>query len=92
MIDIDEMLRAAMRWGAADVHLVVPAPSMLRLCNELVPIGHEPLPPAKKQSRICLKASYLRNSDSLFTGSLSSTSLIVSPELAYKLLQRAILY
>jgi len=46
MIDIDEMLRAAMQWGATDVHLVVPASPMLRLYNELVPIGHEPLTPA----------------------------------------------
>ena len=45
-MDIDEMLRAAMQWGATDVHLVVPAPPMLRLNSELVPIGNEPLTPA----------------------------------------------
>lgn len=45
-MDIDEMLKAAMQWGATDVHLVVPAPPMLRLNNELVPVGNEPLTPA----------------------------------------------
>ena len=45
-MDINELLRAAMQWGATDVHLVVPAPPMLRLCHELVPIDREPLTPA----------------------------------------------
>jgi len=44
-MDIEELLRAAMQWGATDVHLVVPAPPMLRLYHELVPIGSEPLTP-----------------------------------------------
>jgi len=45
-MDLNEMLKAAMQWGATDVHLVVPAPPMLRLNCELVPIGNEPLTPA----------------------------------------------
>src|SRR4030042_6514974 len=35
-----------MQWGATEVHLGVPAPPMLRLNSELVPIGNEPLTPA----------------------------------------------
>jgi twitching motility protein PilT len=45
-MDINEMLKAAMQWGATDVHLVVQASPMLRLNCELVPIGNEPLTPA----------------------------------------------
>ena len=45
-MDINKILRAAMQWGASDVHLVVPAYTMLRLCHELVPTGDEPLTPS----------------------------------------------
>jgi len=44
-VDIDELLRVAMQWGASDVHLVVPACPMLRISHELVPMGNEPLTP-----------------------------------------------
>ena len=44
-MDIDELLRVAMQWGASDVHLVVPACPMLRISHELVPMGNEPLTP-----------------------------------------------
>ncbi len=44
-MDIDELLRVAMHWGASDVHLVVPACPVLRLYHELVPMGDEPLSP-----------------------------------------------
>ena len=38
--------RQCSEWGATDVHLGVPASPTLRLYNELVPIGREPLTPA----------------------------------------------
>ena len=44
-MDITELLHIAMQWGATDVHLGVPACPMLRICNELVPFGEEPLTP-----------------------------------------------
>jgi len=44
-VDIDELLRVAMHWGATDVHLVVPARPVLRLWHELVPMADEPLTP-----------------------------------------------
>ena len=46
-MEIDELLRVAMQWRASDVHLVVPAPPMLRLSNELVPISGELLTPSE---------------------------------------------
>lgn len=45
IMDIDELLRIAMRWGASDVHMAVPACPMLRVCSELVPVGDESLTP-----------------------------------------------
>lgn len=44
-MEIDELLRVAMNWGATDVHLVVPACPLLRLYHELTPMGDEPLTP-----------------------------------------------
>jgi len=44
-MDINGLLEVAMQWGASDVHLGVPACPMLRLCNELIPFGNEPLTP-----------------------------------------------
>jgi twitching motility protein PilT len=44
-MNVDELLRVAMQWGANDIHLVVPAPPMLRLNHELVPVSGELLSP-----------------------------------------------
>ena len=44
-MDIDELLRIAMQWGATDVHLVVPACPVLRLSHELMPMGEAQLTP-----------------------------------------------
>lgn len=44
-MDIDELLRMAMQWTASDVHMAVPSCPMLRICNELVPVGDEALTP-----------------------------------------------
>ncbi len=44
-MDINGLLEVAMQWGASDVHFGVPACPMLRLCNELIPFGNEPLTP-----------------------------------------------
>jgi twitching motility protein PilT len=46
-MEIDELLRVAMQWGASDVHLVVSAPPMLRLNHELVPVSSELMTPAE---------------------------------------------
>jgi twitching motility protein PilT len=46
-MNFDELLRTAMQWGANDVHLVVPAPPMLRLNHELVPVSGELLTPSE---------------------------------------------
>ena len=42
-METDELLRVAMQWGAADVHLVASSPPMFRLNNELVPASGEVL-------------------------------------------------
>ena len=44
-MEIDELLRVAMNWGATDVHLVVPACPVLRLSHELTPMGDAALTP-----------------------------------------------
>jgi hypothetical protein len=46
-MEVDELLRVAMQWGANDVHLVVPASPMLRLNHELVPVSGELLTPSE---------------------------------------------
>jgi twitching motility protein PilT len=45
-VDFDELLRTAMQWSASDVHLVVPASPVLRICNELVAADDEALTPS----------------------------------------------
>ena len=45
-MDIVELLKTAMQWGASDVHLVAPACPTLRMNHEIVPIGGEPLTPS----------------------------------------------
>ena len=44
-MEIDELLRIAMNWGATDVHLVVPACPVFRLSHELTPMGDAALTP-----------------------------------------------
>jgi len=44
-MNIDELLKTAMQWGASDVHLAVPATPMYRMQHQLVPAGEEPLTP-----------------------------------------------
>lgn len=44
-MNIDELLRTAMQWGASDVHLAVPSCPMLRIQHEIIPAGEEPLTP-----------------------------------------------
>ncbi len=44
-MNIDELLKAAMQWGASDVHLAVPATPMFRMQHQIVPAGEEPLTP-----------------------------------------------
>jgi twitching motility protein PilT len=46
-MEIEELLRVAMQWGASDVHLVVSAPAMLRLNHELVPVSGELMTPSE---------------------------------------------
>jgi twitching motility protein PilT len=46
-MEIDELLRVAMQWGATDVHLVVAAPPMLRLNSELVLVSGELMTPSE---------------------------------------------
>ena len=44
-MNIDELLKTAMQWGASDVHLAVPATPMYRMQQQIVPAGEEPLTP-----------------------------------------------
>jgi twitching motility protein PilT len=44
-MNIDELLRTAMQWGASDVHLAVPACPMFRMQHEIIPASEEPLTP-----------------------------------------------
>ena len=39
-MNIDELLRTAMQWGASDVHLAVPGRPMFRKQHEVIPAGH----------------------------------------------------
>lgn len=44
-MNIDELLKIAMQWGASDLHIIVPSRPMLRLANSLHPVGDETLTP-----------------------------------------------
>lgn len=44
-MNIDELLRTAMQWGASDVHLAVPACPTFRMQHEIIAVGGEPLTP-----------------------------------------------